>query len=157
MIDVEGLHCVTCGEACSNPQEHLAREDNATSHLNLDDPCALYEETNKWGMRWRLIIARHESQVRSYVDFMGMEDMFLVGGITIPSVADDHPSDWNTVGECLELAKYTHGENQQGYTRKLIPAPTGKEWAEELVQMAEQNDRRKLHIGTFGSHIKVMR
>ena len=152
-----GLHCVTCGEACGLPREHLAREDNATSRLHPDDPCALYEETNKWGSRWRLIFALHEGKMGTYVDCMGDEDKYLLGGITIPSVENDHHSYWNTVGECRELAKYTHGENQSGYKRVHIPAPTGEQWANELMERAERNDRRKNGLGTFGSHIKVVR
>src|SRR5688572_19568084 len=118
MQDWEGLSCLSCGEACEFPRAHLAREDNSTSHLKADDPCLRYEETNKWGYRWRVVTARHTGTVSRYVDWMGDEDDFKVGGILIPSVHSDHHSDWNTVGECRELALATHTDNFSGYTRQ---------------------------------------
>lgn len=152
-----GLNCLGCGEACITPVAHLAREEVSTSRLRPDDPCLMYEETIKWGSRWRVVTALHKNSLGVYVDWMGSDDDFKNGGITIPSVEDDDPSYWNTVGECMEIAKDDLEENTGAYTRKRVPRQTGEQWANQLVEMAEQRDRALKGIGTFGSHIGVMR
>ena len=151
------LNCLTCGEACITPVAHLAREQVATSHLESGDPCLNYEETNKWGSRWRVVEAMHNGSLNIYVDHMGNEDDFKIGGISIPSIPDDHPSYWNPYGECLELARATHTEESAGYKRTKLPRATGELWANQMMEMAELKRRRDNHIGTFGSHIGVIR
>lgn len=153
----EGLNCLICGEACATPVEHLAREAVSTSQLSADDPCLMYEETNKWGSRWRVVEAMSHGALQTFVDHMGDEDSYKLGGISIPSVADDHPSYWNTYGECKELAEATHSENFNGYKRTQVPRATGERWANQMMEMAEQKRRAKEGIGTFGSHIGVIR
>jgi len=148
-----GLICLIDGDACLTPVAHLAREQVSTSLLSREAPCLMYEETNKWGSRWRVVEAIHGGELRTFVDHMGDEDDFKVGGITIPSSGgDDHESYWNTFGECKDIAEDEHLQTG-GWTRRQVPRHTGEQWANRLMEMAEQ----KRAQSTFGSHIKVER
>ena len=148
-----GLICLIDGDACITPVAHLAREQVSTSLIDSDAPCLMYEETNKWGSRWRVVEAMYGGELRVFVDHMGNEDNFKVGGITIPSVPTDHESYWNEYGECLELANDTHTSESHGYVRKQVPRHTGEQWANQLMEMAELQRA----VSVNGSHIKVER
>ena len=147
-----GLICLIDGDACITPVAHLAREQVSTSLIDSDAPCLMYEETNKWGSRWRVVQAMHGGMLRTFVDHMGDEDSFEIGGITIPSAEDDHHSYWNPFGECLEIAQDEHLTTGK-WTKRQVPRATGEQWADKLMEMAEQ----KRALSVFGSHINVER
>lgn len=151
------LHCNVCGYDCISPVKHLAREEVSSSQLHPDDPCLLYDETIKWGSRWRIVIALHQGQMLYCVDHMGEDDKFAIGGMTIASVEDDHPTYWNTAGEVFDIAKYTHDEERGGYRRTVVPTSTGLQWANQLVDKAELAHRIKNHIGVSGAYRTVVR
>jgi hypothetical protein len=147
-----GLICLIDGDACLTPVAHLSREQVSTSQLSREAPCLVYEETNKWGSRWRVVEAVHGGKLLTFVDHMGDEDNFKVGGITIPSNGADHESYWNTFGECFDIAEDEHLSTGK-WTRKQVPRHTGEQWANQLMEMAEQKRAQSV----FGSHIQVER
>lgn len=131
-----GLYCPACGDPCADPRRHLATQQNSTMLLTPDSPCKNYAETNKWGRRWRVIEAFAHHELRFFVDDMGPEDSFTVRMFAIPSMGDD-PHEWNTFGECMDIAIYKHDPTTKRYERRQVPPATGRQWAEQLVEQNE--------------------
>ena len=148
----EALTCPVCGDMCAHPKEHLSRpEQRDTSLLSPDTPLEKYIELDKWGRRYRLMHAFMGAGVmRWFVDDMGADDDFLIGAILIPSAGAD-TLDWNTAGECLEIAEWRHdrGREEQGYARRH-PADV-KVWATELVEQHDYMGRWRRGQSTFGA------
>lgn len=107
--------------------------------LSPDTPVQLYSETNIDGSRWRLmrlwVKGVTENRIEVKRDLMGPSENYRSEGFMIPSAGRD-VSEWNTLGECMEIAADIHAEGGFAKNRR-VPAATGKQWAEELVQ---QND-----------------
>lgn len=145
-----GLSCPRCGDPCAKPQEHLTGARVATTLLSPDDPCQLYTERAKWGRRWRVVKVYRGGKVRHFVDDMGAEEAFALGTLDIPSFGD-LPSEWNTVGECFELAGLRH---QMGPAQRIAVAPPSVEqMAQELVNQHEYIAawrRGRSHFGATG-------
>lgn len=152
--NTHGLTCPICGDPCRKPVEHLAREDSASALLMLDEPCEVYAEVNKWGHRWRVMKVLRGGKIRAFVDDMGDDESFTTPVFFIDSFVTDahgnhaHPSEWNTVGECFDLAQARHdlGARQ----RRGAQRATGKAWAEEIVNQYEEQQAWVRSRSTFG-------
>ena len=108
--------------------------------LFSDDRCWQYSELIEDGIRIRELLVfkptpSGEPRLEPFREVMGPAENFKPEGFVIPSAGRD-VSEWNTVGECLDEAEAIHATG--GFARnRRVPAATGKQWAEELVQ---QND-----------------
>ena len=116
----------------------------------MDDRCQLYREVNLYGRRYRHMRVLKGSEVRSYIDDMGPEDAFTVEQFVIP-VADDEVSEWNTVGECIEVAADIHASGGLVRQRRRTQAATGKDWAEQYVRQQEYLDLERRAVSQFGA------
>lgn len=90
-----------------------------------------------------------EGRMRYFVDDMGPDDDYKIGGIDIPSFTT-RPDEMNTVAECLEIATAEHDEHHEGYVRKRIPAATAAQWAMELVEQADFTRRWRKGQSVYG-------
>ncbi len=144
----------TCQElgACTDPQAHLAQVHNATLLLRPNDPARIYAERNKDGRRWRIVKTNRDGVLRAYVDDMGPEDAFTAHPFDIPSVGDD-PSEWNTVGECFDIARERH---LLPVRHKAQPA-TGAAYLNELMERNALLRAWKAARSQFGPLGKVQR
>lgn len=157
-MKTQGLLCFTCDPVdgiCSSPQKHLANEATSSLLLTADTPLENYAEVDKWGRRWRVMNAYVNKTTKAYVDDMGESDNFLIGPFTIPSAGND-PHEWNTLGECLEIANWQHDEHRAGFKRKKVPAATAQQWANELED--QRDFINKWHRGQsvygLGGHVQ---
>jgi len=152
MFNTAGLQCFTCdpiGGICASPTEHLANENTSSLLLTADTPLENYAEVNKWGRRWRVMNAYVKGGTKPFVDDMGAEDDYLIGGFMIPS-AGNEVWDWNTLGECMDIALWQHDEHREGFKRKRVPAATVQQWAEELEQQREFVHKWMNGVSTYG-------
>lgn len=125
------IECAVCGGECAAPDQHVFTDRNTSMLLRPDDRVRLYTEMVMHGRRIRVMRVYRGGEVRTFVDDMGDPADFIAEPILIPSAGND-PSDWNTVGECLEEAQHVHDIGGLQSLRKRTRRATGAEWAAEL-------------------------